>query len=270
MSELTLITRNGKAYVDSRNVAEKVGKRHDHLLRDIDKYLSVIYQNPSLGADDFFIKSTYQSGTGKEYPCYLITKKGCDMVANKLTGTKGINFTAEYVSKFEEMNAQLANPFFEKIPKDLPSALIAYAEALKEKEALAAQLEDAEKTIEKNKPHVHLARSITASQGSILIGDLAKILKQNGVNIGQNRLFQWMRDNDYLISRKGVSFNRPTQKAMESGLFEVKETGIPEPESDDRSVVKITPMVTGKGQLYFTNLFKESMDITRRILSLEQ
>lgn len=89
--------------LDSREVAEMVGMRHDHLIRNIENYIDVMSQNPKLGADDFFIKRTYTAGTGKQYKRYDITKKGCEMVANKLTGEKGILFTAEYVERFNQM-----------------------------------------------------------------------------------------------------------------------------------------------------------------------
>lgn len=89
--------------IDSRDVAEMMGKRHDHLVRDIDNQIEVMSQNPNLGADDYYIESSYQSGTGKSYRCYLLTKLGCEMIANKLTGEKGILFTAFYVKHFNQM-----------------------------------------------------------------------------------------------------------------------------------------------------------------------
>lgn len=107
MNELTIINQEGKLLVDSREVAEMVGKRHDHLLRDIKGYLEVLEINPKLGASNFFVESTYIDTANREKPCYLLTKKGCDMVANKMTGEKGILFTAEYVTKFEEMEKQI-------------------------------------------------------------------------------------------------------------------------------------------------------------------
>lgn len=103
MSQLKLVTVNGEFAADSREVAEMTGKRHDHLIRDIEGYVSILNQTPNLGADQFFIESTYGAGTGKSYKCYLLTRKGCDMVANKMTGEKGVLFTAAYVTKFEEM-----------------------------------------------------------------------------------------------------------------------------------------------------------------------
>ena len=107
--------------------------------------------------------------------------------------------------------------------------------------------------IEQDKPKVLFADAVSTSRTSILIGELAKILKQNGVDIGQNRLFEWLRNNGYLIRRKGTDYNMPTQKSMEMKLFEVKETSIAR--SDGHIDISKTAKVTGKGQQYFINLF---------------
>lgn len=110
-----------------------------------------------------------------------------------------------------------------------------------------------ESKIEEQKPKVLFADSVKSSKTSVLIGELAKIIKQNGHDIGQNRLFQWLRSNNYLISRKGTDYNMPTQKSMNLGLFEVKETSITH--SDGHISISKTPKVTGKGQVYFVNKF---------------
>lgn len=89
--------------LDSRLVAEMVEKRHDHLMRDIDTYIVHIGDAPNFGAVDFFIESTYQDAKGETRKCYLVTKKGCELIANKMTGAKGIRFTAAYVTKFNDM-----------------------------------------------------------------------------------------------------------------------------------------------------------------------
>lgn len=107
--------------------------------------------------------------------------------------------------------------------------------------------------IEQDKPKTIFADAVTTSKTSILIGELAKLLKQNGINIGQNRLFDWLRNNGYLIKRTGADRNMPTQKSMDLGLFEVKETVISH--SDGHTSINKTPKVTGKGQVYFINLF---------------
>ena len=108
-----------------------------------------------------------------------------------------------------------------------------------------------EQKIEQDKPKVLFADAVTTSQNTILIGELAKIVRQNGVEMGQTRLFRWLRENGYLIKRKGSDYNMPTQKSMELGLFEIKETCITH--SDGHTSVTRTPKVTGKGQVYLVN-----------------
>ena len=131
-----------------------------------------------------------------------------------------------------------------------PDFLIKLATELKtekeKRQALEVQAEE-------NKPKVLFADAVSVSQTSILVGDLAKIIKQNGVNIGANRLFAWLRDNGYLIKRKGSDYNMPTQYSMDLKLFEVKETVITH--SDGHTSISKTPKVTGKGQQYFINKF---------------
>ena len=118
--------------------------------------------------------------------------------------------------------------------------------------SLATQLKELQTKVEKDKPKVLFADAVAASHTSILIGDLAKLIRQNGVEVGQNRLFQWLRDNGYLCST-GERYNLPTQKSMELKLFEVKETTISNPDGSIR--ITRTTKVTGKGQAYFVNKF---------------
>lgn len=106
---------------------------------------------------------------------------------------------------------------------------------------------------EQMKPKALFADAVSVSKTTILVSELAKILRQNGVNIGANRLFAWMRENGYLISRKGTDWNMPTQRSMELGLFNIKETTITH--SDGHTTISKTTKVTGKGQQYFINKF---------------
>ncbi|PFC97717.1 Rha family transcriptional regulator [Bacillus cereus] len=106
MNELKIINKDGQLLVESREVAEMVDKRHSDLIRSIDNFYKVLL-NAKMRPADFFIQDSYKDGSGKENRCYLLTKKGCDMVANKLTGEKGILFTAAYVTRFEEMEKSL-------------------------------------------------------------------------------------------------------------------------------------------------------------------
>lgn len=121
------------------------------------------------------------------------------------------------------------------------------------------QLRAKDVQIEQMKPKALFADAVSVSKTTILIGELAKILKQNGVNIGATRLFAWLRENGYLISRKGTDWNMPTQKSMELGLFEIKETTITH--SDGHTTISKTTKVTGKGQQYFINKFLKDKDI---------
>lgn len=131
------------------------------------------------------------------------------------------------------------------------------------KELLALAVLEAQKTIEEQaaeigrmKPKEIFADAVSTSHTAILIGDLAKILKQNGIETGQKRLFAWLRENGYLIKRKGTDWNMPTQKSMERGLFEVKESTVNNPDGSVR--INRTTKVTGKGQVYLVNKFLEA------------
>lgn len=133
------------------------------------------------------------------------------------------------------------------IPRTLPDALNAYANEIEAHQRTQALLEA-------QRPKVLFADSVAASHTSILIGELAKLLHQNGVkDMGQKRLFAWMREHGYLISRKANDYNMPTQRAMELGLFQIKETTVTH--SDGHISVSKTPKVTGKGQQYFIEKF---------------
>lgn len=115
------------------------------------------------------------------------------------------------------------------------------------------RIKELESDVAAAKPKVLFADAVSASDSTILIGDLAKILKQNGYNTGQKRLFQWLRDNGYLIKRQGADYNSPTQRSMELGLFRVKETPIIH--ADGHVTVNKTVKVTPKAQIYFANKF---------------
>lgn len=132
MNDLQIINYGNRLMVNSREVAVMVEKNHSHLMRDIQGYMDVLRKS-NFGLSDFFIESTYLSSQNKELPCYLISKKGCDMVANKMTGEKGVLFTAAYVTKFENMEKQL------KTPTSIEDVLIASLQSMKDIKLKQAQ-----------------------------------------------------------------------------------------------------------------------------------
>ena len=157
--------------------------------------------------------------------------------------------THEVLPAIRRHGAYVTPAKLEELMND-PDSWIKVLTALKEERTAKEQLQ---LQATENKPTVILADAVSVSDGTILIGELAKILKGNGIEIGQNRLFEKLRQDGYLIKRKGTDYNAPTQKAMELGLFRVKETAITH--SDGHVTISKTTKVTGKGQQYFINLF---------------
>ena len=230
----------GQKYLDSREVAEMVGKEHNKLLRDLRVYITQLNAS-KVGHTDFFTESQYTDKSNRQKPCYLVTKKGCEFIAHKLTGVKGTEFTAKYINRFHEMEDTIKT----KLPQGNDLIALAVIEAQK-------MIAERDKQIERMKPKEIFADAVSASKDAILIGDLAKLISQNGYRIGQNRLFDWLRNNGYLI-KSGSSRNRPMQRYVEQGLFEVKETAINMPNGNVRTA--LTTKVSGKGQQYFVNKF---------------
>ena len=163
--------------------------------------------------------------------------------------------TSEVLPSIRKHGAYMTSDIIEEAISN-PDLIIQLATNLKaereEKQRLRLIAEQQQKAIEDSKPKVLFADSVTTSKDSVLVAELARILKQNGVDMGQNRLFEWMRQKGYLCS-KGEYYNLPTQRAMEMGLFEVKKSSIDKP--DGTILVTNTTKVTGKGQVYFVSKF---------------
>ena len=173
------------------------------------------------------------------------------VLSSKLPNAKKFKrwVTSEVLPSIRKHGAYMTDQTLEQALTS-PDFLIQLATQLKEEKEQRKQLEA---KVEQDKPKVLFADSVSASKSSILVGELAKILKQNGVDTGQFRLFAWLRENGYLIKREGSDYNMPTQKSAEMGLFEVKQTIITH--SDGHITTNKTPKVTGKGQVYFVNKF---------------
>ena len=158
--------------------------------------------------------------------------------------------TSEVIPSIRKHGGYLAGQETMTDAELMAKALLVANRQIEERQKRIVALEEKAKL---DAPKILFASAVETAKTSILVGDLAKILKQNGVDIGQNRLFQWLRDNGWLIKDRRSDYNSPTQKGMNQGLFEVKEGTVINPDGSVR--VTKTTKVTGKGQLYFTNLF---------------
>lgn len=239
MTDIILSTQNGEPVASSRQIAENFGKEHKDVLRAIE---NIKAQNCALTS--MFFEATYTAGTGKAYPMYLMNRDGFSLLVMGFTGKAALEWKLKYISAFNAMEKQLAQRPQLSRAELMAQALIAAHDELEHKDRQIAELT----------PKGIFADAVNASKKSILVGELAKLLCQNSVQIGQNRLFVWMREHGYLIKDpKRSDYNMPTQRAVEQGLFEIKETTVVH--SDGHTSINKTPKVTGKGQIYFVNLF---------------
>lgn len=211
---------NQEPTLDSREVSEMTGKRHDHLLRDIGGYVETLSKStvPKIGVSDFFTPNTYKDATGRVLPCYRITKKGCEFIGNKLTGEKGILFTAAYVTKFNEMEKQQF-----KIPQS-------YSEALRE---IADKYDQNQKLLAENetlKPKAAFFDAVTDSKDTLDMAQVAKVLNQG---IGRTILFRILREEKVLRHN-----NEPYQEYIDNGWFRIIEQPYEKPDGSTHISVK--------------------------------
>ena len=236
---------NNQIVTSSRQVAEAFHKRHDNVIKGIRELIGGLLNFEE--APSMFHESSYvNEQNGQEYPMYLMNRDGFSLLVMGFTGKEAMQWKIKYIQAFNEMEAEL-----NRMNNNLPDftnpveAARAWADVMEAHQKAVAQ-------IEADKPKVLFANSIEISDTSIAIGDMSKLLKQKGVDIGRNRLFQWMRENGYLIKQKCDEYNMPTQYAMDHGWFEIKESTYT---NGYGTVITKTPKVTGKGQMYFINKF---------------
>lgn len=218
-------TKNGMEYISVR-------------WERVERYLAEFGFPHKWGKDDFIPENIF----------YRLAMKAKNEAAEKFQA----KIADEVIPSIRKHGAYITPETVDRMIES-PDFGIKLLTALKDEQARRKALEE---QAENDAPKVLFADSVSASKTSVLIFDLAKLLRQNGVNIGGNRLFAWMRENGYLVRRKGMDYNMPTQKSMEMGLFEVKETVITH--SDGHVTTNKTPKVTGKGQVYFINKFLAS------------
>lgn len=236
---------NEQMITDSRNIAEVFSKRHDNVVRDIENLRKDV-----LNFEEMFFETKLADSYGRPQRAYYMNRDGFSLLAMGFTGKEALEWKLKYIEAFNAMEKVWNSP--EQV----------FARALKMadqtidrlKNQNAGLLED----VKRMKPKEIFADAVACSQTSILIGDLAKILKQNGIEIGQKRLFEKLRNEGFLI-KGGSSKNMPTQRAMEMGLFEVKEGSYVD--SVGRNITTKTTKVTGRGQQYFINRYLAAVEI---------
>lgn len=232
---------NGEFWLVGKDVAQALGyaKPENALATHVDR--------------DDTLKWGIMDSLGRIQNTTLINESGLYSLAlsSKLPSAKKVRrwVTSEVLPSIRKHGAYMTPETLEAAILN-PDYLIKVATALKQETEKRKALEA---KVQTDAPKVLFADSVAASTSTVLIGELAKIMRQNGINMGEKRLFQWMRDNGYLVKRKGTDHNMPTQLSMEQGLFRVKETVISH--SDGHTSISKTPKVTGKGQSFFLNKF---------------
>ncbi|AEE26324.1 phage regulatory protein/antirepressor Ant [Francisella hispaniensis] len=228
---------NKNIEMTSREIAKLTYKEHKNVKRDIENMLL------GLELDRLKFERIYSDSMNREQLEYILPK---DEILCLIAGYN-VKLRMAIIKRIDELEKQLSSNSLQLPDFSNPAiAARAWADQVEKNLLVSKQLQEAQ-------PKILFANAVSASKSSILVGELAKILKQNGVDTGANRLFSWLRDNGYLIKRFGSDYNTPTQKSMNLKLFELKETAITH--SDGHVSISKTTKVTPKGQEYFINKF---------------
>ena len=239
--QIRTIQQNGEPWFVGKDVADILGYQNGS--RDVNRHVD---------EDD---RQNYQNGTFESNRgLTIINESGLYslILSSKMPKAKEFKrwVTSEVIPAIRKTGGYIAGSENMTDAEIMAKAVLVAQNTIQQRDQRIKELES---DVAAAKPKVLFADAVSASDSTILIGDLAKILKQNGHPIGQKRLFNWMREQGYLIKRQGADYNSPTQRAMEMGLFKIKETAISH--SDGHVSVSKTTKVTGKGQQYFINKF---------------
>lgn len=237
--QIRTIQQNGEPWFVGKDVADILGYQNGS--RDVNRHVD---------EDD---RQNYQNGTFESNRgLTIINESGLYslILSSKMPKAKEFKrwVTSEVIPAIRKTGGYIAGSENMTDAEIMAKAVLVAQSTIRQRDQRIKELES---DVAAAKPKVLFADAVSASDSTILIGDLAKILKQNGYNTGQKRLFQWLRENGYLIKRRGADYNSPTQSAMEMGLFAVKESTVICP--DGHTKVNKTTKVTGKGQVYFIN-----------------
>lgn len=237
-------TEKGTPVTDSIKVAGVFGKQYKNIIQAIRNLLGSAENSAHAR---WFYESTYLDAQGKKRPMFIMNRDGFSLLAMGLNGAKALQFKVAFIDQFNKME-EVVKQVVQQAQPALPTT---FAEALRLAAEQAEKIEEQQRQIEAERPRVLFSQAVETSQDSILIGELAKLICQNGVDIGEKRLFAWLRSSGYLW-QQGERYNQPTQKALEKGLFELRKVTI---NVGDHTKVRTTTKVTGKGQVYFVNRF---------------
>ncbi len=239
-------TDKGTPVTDSVKVAQVFGKMHKNVLKSI---RNLAAQN--LAAKSWFHEITYLDGRGQTQPMFLMNRDGFSLLAMSLTGERALQFKVGFIQQFDAMEQALKE--IAPVQPQTPAIPQTFAQALRLAAEQAETIEAQQKQLAAQAPKVNFANALEIAGESILIGQLAKLIRQNGVDTGEIRLYQWMRENGFL-HKCGSEYNDPTQRALEMGLFEVR-TGTRYHPHTGEPIQTRTTLVTIKGQQYFINKF---------------
>lgn len=240
LQQVVYKTEKGTPVTDSVKVAEVFGKMHKNVLKSI---RNILGSAQNLAHKTWFHQVTYIDAQGKTQPMFLMNRDGFSLLAMSLTGERALQFKVGFIQQFDMMEQAL-----KEIAPAIPQT---FAQALRLAAEQAETIEAQQKQLAEQAPKVNFAKALEIAGESILIGQLAKLICQNGVNTGEIRLYQWMRDNGFL-HKCGSEYNDPTQRALEMGLFEVR-TGTRYHPHTGEPIQTRTTLVTIKGQQYFIN-----------------
>lgn len=244
-SEVVYKTNRGTPVTDSVKVARVFEKQHKNVMKSI---RNILGSAQNLANQKWFAETTYTDAQGKRQPMFLMNRDGFSLLTMSLTGEKAMAFKVAFIEQFNRMEQAI-----KELAPATPAIPQTFAQALRLAAEQAETIEAQQKQLEAQAPKVAFATAIINSPSSCGIDELAKLLKQNGIDMGEIRLFQWLRDKGYLCNM-GTARNQPTQKALDMGLFELKPQTWTNPKTDEVMTTTRT-MVTGKGKEYFINKF---------------
>lgn len=242
-NEIQLTQMNGSQFLDSRDVAKMIDKKHKNLIRDIEKFISDISTGSNLSPLNFFVESSYKDAKGEKRKCYLVTKQGCEVLANKMTGKKGNQFTARYVDLFNKMQVQrVLDSYMIADPVERAKRWI---EEEQKRLALANELEQA-------KPAIEFYNDFASLQGAISIKKFSGVLISKGLwNGSPNDLYADFRNRGFTLTAPG-QWNNPSTEYIRKGWL-VPKTG----RNPYNNEIYVQALITPTGVEGFTDFYRK-------------